>query len=97
LTGTCRLNDRHISCSPLFVNYVCMPEKDQQVLMATEDFASKHGLCIEVCDVVTFTGRLKAFLKGVKTTPATLIRNSRFEGDLAQEALQSKLDCCLNQ
>jgi hypothetical protein len=69
----------------------------QQVLMATKDFADKYGLCVEVCDVATFTGKLKAFLKGVKSTLAILIRNSIIEGNFAQEVLQSRLECCLNQ
>jgi hypothetical protein len=84
--------DRSVSKTEKIVS-----EKDQQVLITTRDFADKHGLCIEVCDLATFTGKFRAFLKGVKTTPAILIRNSRIEGNFAQEDLRSRLECCLNQ
>lgn len=72
-------------------------EEDRAVLAAVEEFAKEKGLQIEVCDVATFAGKLKAKLKGVRKTPTILIGKQRFEGELGTEQLKNQLEASLRQ
>jgi hypothetical protein len=69
-------------------------ESDRQALNCVQEFADSKGLTVEVCDTNTFAGRMKAWVKGVKTTPTVMIGNSRIQGDLTPEELRNKLQSC---
>lgn len=70
---------------------------DRLALDVAEAFANERGLILEVHDVHTFRGRLKALLKGVSKTPTIIVGNSRIEGDLTSGLLKSKLESCLGK
>ena len=70
-----------------------MPDVDWLALEVVNDFAKEKDLQVEVCDVSTFKGKLKASLKGIDKTPTIIIGKSRIEGD--SELLRSKLESTL--
>jgi len=72
-----------------------MPDVDRLALEVVNDFAKEKDLQVEVCDVSTFKGKLKASLKGIDRTPTIIICKSRIEGELASELLRSKLESTL--
>lgn len=72
-----------------------VPEREKLALTVAEEFANEKGLSFEVCDVHTFKGKLKAKLRGVRTTPTIIIGENKIEGELAPELLKSKLESCL--
>jgi glutaredoxin len=69
-------------------------ESDRQALNCVKEFAGSKGLTVEVCDTNTFAGKMKAWVKGVKTTPTVIIGNSRIQGNLTPEELRNKLQSC---
>ena len=71
-----------------------MSENDRLALEFTEQFADGKGLPVEVYDVHTLKGKLKAWLKGIKTTPTIVVGASRIEGELTPEQLKCKLQSC---
>ena len=72
-----------------------MPDVDRLALEVVNNFAKEKGLQVEVCDVSTFKGKLKASVKGIDKTPTIIIGKSRIEGELASELLRSKLESTL--
>jgi hypothetical protein len=72
-----------------------MPDVDRLTLEVVNNFAKEKGLQVEVCDVSTFKGKLKASVKGIDKTPTIIIGKSRIEGELASELLRSKLESTL--
>jgi len=74
-----------------------MPEADRTALDVVNRFADDKGLQVEICSLGTFTGRLKARQKGVKTTPTIVIGKFRIEGELTPELLRSKLELALKE
>jgi hypothetical protein len=72
-----------------------MPDVDRLALEVVNNFAKEKGLQVEVCNVSTFKGKLKASLKGIDKTPTIIIGKSRIEGELASELLRSKLESTL--
>lgn len=73
-----------------------MPDKDRALLTIAEEFAKGKGLQLKVCDVCTFTGRLKAWLKGIRETPTVVIGKSRIVGGLDSEQLKKRIESCLS-
>jgi hypothetical protein len=71
-----------------------LSENDRLALEFTEQFANDKGLPVQVYDVHTFKGKLKAWLKGIRTTPTIIIGTSRIEGELTPEQLKCKLQSC---
>jgi hypothetical protein len=71
-----------------------LSENDRLALEFTEQFANDKGLPVEVYDVHTFKGKLKAWLKGISTTPTIIVGTSRIEGELTPEQLKCKLQSC---
>jgi len=66
---------------------------DKLALTCVEQFASERSFPIEVYDIHTYRGRLRAFLKVIRTTPTVIVGNHRFEGkELTSEQLRSKLE-----
>ena len=68
-----------------------MPESDEDALNCAREFADNEGLSIEVLDVNSSRGRIKARTKGVKVIPAIVIGKHRIEGSFTPEQLKSKL------
>jgi len=68
------------------------PEADKLTLEVVNAFANEKGLDVEVCDMSTPKGKLKAMLKGIKTTPAIIIGELRIEGEHVSEPLKNKLE-----
>jgi hypothetical protein len=72
-----------------------MPDVDRLTLEVVTDFAKEKGLQVEICDISTFKGKLKASVKGINKTPTVIIGKSRIEGEFASELLRSKLESTL--
>jgi hypothetical protein len=69
-----------------------MPEADRTTLEVASQFAHKMGLPVETCNVCTLAGRLKARLKGIRTTPTIIIGKFRIEGQITLDQLRMKLE-----
>jgi hypothetical protein len=89
--------DHWCSDAPIGKYEKIVPEKDRVVLAAAEAFASEKGLQVDVCDVATLTGKLKAKLRGIKETPTIIIGKRRIEGELSYEQLKNQLEASLSQ
>jgi glutaredoxin len=74
-----------------------MPQSDELALKCAREFADSKGIPVEVCDINTFGGRIKAWMKGVNTSPTIIVGNSRVQGEFTQEQLRSKLQSCITQ
>jgi hypothetical protein len=74
-----------------------MSEADRLALEVMKDFADSKGARLEVCDVSTFRGKLRARLKGIKTTPAIVIGRARIEGDQVSKLSRSTLESCFEK
>lgn len=74
-----------------------MSEASRLALEVANEFAKEKGLNVEVYDVSTFKGKLKAILRGIKTTPAIIIGKARIEGEHSSELLKSKLKSHFNE
>jgi hypothetical protein len=74
-----------------------MPETDRLILEIVKEFADSKGIRLEVCDVSTFGGKLKARFKGVKTVPAIVIGDVRIEGEQALNLSTSVLESFLTR
>jgi len=72
-----------------------MPEADRLALEIVNKFASEKGLKVEVCDISTFKGKMKARLKNVRVTPTILIGERRIESEDELRQLRSKLESCV--
>lgn len=57
-----------------------MPEADRAALEVVNKVAEEKGVNVEVVDVSTFFGRLKAKRAGVKETPTIIIGKNKIEG-----------------
>ncbi len=69
-----------------------LSDRDKLALTCVDQFASERSLPVEVYDVHTYRGRLRAFLKGIRTTPTVVVDKQRFEGkELTVEQLRKKL------
>ena len=56
-----------------------MSEADRLALEVVQKFAGQNGLRVEVCDVSTFRGQLRARLRGIRKTPAVVVGGNRIE------------------
>lgn len=74
-----------------------MPEADRETLEMVNQFANEKGLSVEVCNLGTLVGRLKARRKGITKTPAVIIGSCRIEGEYPSEMLRSKLESHLSK
>jgi len=72
-----------------------MPENDRSALKIAEEFAEENGLSVDIYDVSSIKGKLKARLRHVETTPTIIIGNSRIEGEFTPEELKNKLQSCV--
>lgn len=73
------------------------PEADRVALEIVNKFAQENGLHVEVHDVSSFKGKLKAKLRGVKTTPTIVVGNQKIEAEQTLESLKNVLESCFRQ
>jgi hypothetical protein len=57
-----------------------MPEADSVALEVAKDVAKERGIKVEVIDISTFMGKLKAISEGVKKTPTIIVGERKIEG-----------------
>jgi hypothetical protein len=69
-----------------------LPEPDKQALELVNEFADRRGLVVEVFDVSTLKGRLKAATRGIRRTPTIAVGEEQIEGQSELEHLKEKLE-----
>ena len=69
-----------------------LPKEDAAALKIVKELANEKGLVLEIHDVSSFKGKIKAKMKGVKTTPTVIIGKQRIEGVPTKEQLLSLLN-----
>jgi hypothetical protein len=57
-----------------------IPPDFERALKNLETAATQRKITLKIYDVTTLTGKLKAFVRGVKTTPFTIVGAQRIEG-----------------
>jgi hypothetical protein len=57
-----------------------VPPDVERALQALEATATLKKIPLKIYDLTTFTGKLKAFSRGIKSTPFTIIGSQRIEG-----------------
>lgn len=57
-----------------------MPEADRIALEVVREVARKMNVEVEVIDISTFWGKLKAKIAGIKETPTIIIGEKKIEG-----------------
>lgn len=62
-----------------------MTEADKLALETVNEFAEEKGLLVKVYDVLSYKGRLRAILRGIRRTPTVLIGKGRIEGVLSSD------------
>lgn len=68
-----------------------LPQNDKKALELLTTFTKGNRLKLKVYDISTLKGELKAKIKGVKTTPATIIGTHKIYGVPDVEMLQKML------
>ena len=74
-----------------FKNGKVISEAERRILEMMEKFASEKGLRLEVFDISSFKGRLKAWMKGVKVTPTIIVGDKKIEGEHSLKILRNEL------
>lgn len=74
-----------------------MPEADRFALEVVKEFADSKGVRLEVCDVSTFRGKLRARSKGIKAIPTILVGGVRIEGEQVSKPSRSILESCFEK
>jgi hypothetical protein len=69
-----------------------LPEADKQALELVNEFADRKGLLVEVFDVSTLKGKLKAAARGIGRTPAVVVGQERIEVQSDPDQLMEKLE-----
>jgi protein-disulfide isomerase len=57
-----------------------MPEADRLALEIVREIAKEKGIKVEVFDISSFKGKLKAKFASVKETPTIVVGNRKIEG-----------------
>ena len=73
-----------------------LSQTEKEVIVYLNSLAEKKGLDVEVVDLSSFRGKLKAASTGVKTTPTLIIDSERIENP-NMEALKRKLESHFKQ
>ncbi|MEM2912281.1 MAG: hypothetical protein QW146_07240 [Candidatus Bathyarchaeia archaeon] len=71
--------DAHPCLQKYNVRRLIVPEQER-ALKILEKAAEQKNIKLKIYDVATFFGKVKAFVKGVKTTPCTVVGAQRIEG-----------------
>lgn len=69
-----------------------LPEQEKRVVDLVNNFADKRGLIIEIVDVSTYKGKLRAAMKGIGKTPTVLAGQERIETQRGLQQLESLLE-----
>ena len=69
-----------------------LPEADEKALDVVLEVANKKGWKVKVYNADTFTGRLKARLKGINETPTVIVGKHRIKGVPQEQDLLSFSD-----
>lgn len=69
-----------------------LPESHRQVISIASKLAEEKGMKLEVYDVSSRRGRLRALLAGVNETPAMIVGNQKVTENITEEKLLSILE-----
>jgi len=83
--------DHHCLDKDIFKTEKVMPEADRLALEVVNEFAKEKGVLVDVCNVSTLGGRLKANIKRIGKTPVVIVGKDRIEGEQSSELLKNKL------
>lgn len=65
-------------------------EDDLKAFEIVQEIARERNWEVEVCDLSSFTGKIKACLKGISQTPVVVFNDHRIEGVPNKEQLMSR-------
>ena len=68
-----------------------LPETHKHTIKIAEKIAKEKGMRVQVHNISTKLGKLKAFLKGVKETPTVIVNNQKITGNITETAILSIL------
>jgi protein-disulfide isomerase len=71
---------------------VVLPESHRQVISIARKMAEEKGMKLQIYDVSSKEGRLRALLAGVNETPTMIVRNQRITENITEEKLLSILE-----
>lgn len=74
-----------------------IPEADGWALEIVREFAASKGMHLEVWDVSTLKGKLKAKAEGIKTIPTMLVGGFRLEGEQFSRVTKETLESCMDR
>jgi len=69
-----------------------MPYEDEELLELAKRLSDEYGLELEVINMNSLRGKLKAKLAGVKKAPAVRIGDKVLDGTLSEEELRKALE-----
>lgn len=69
-----------------------LPESNRQVISIARKLAEEKGMKLQIYDVSSKEGRLRALLAGVNETPIIIVRNQRITENITEEKLLSVLE-----
>ena len=72
-------------------------EADKMLMEIVNEIAKEKGLIVEVYDVVSLKGKMKARSNDVKRTPAIVIGKQKSEGALTKEQITEKVNAEINK
>jgi len=64
-------------------------ENDLKAFEIVQEIARERNWKVEVCDLSSFAGKIRACLKGINHTPVVILNNHRIEGVPNKEQLMS--------
>ncbi|MEM4704018.1 MAG: hypothetical protein QXJ02_03010 [Candidatus Bathyarchaeia archaeon] len=65
-----------------------IPPDQEKALKILKAAAEQKNITLKIYDVKTFSGKIKAFIHGIRTTPFTIIGTKRIEGIANLDALE---------
>ena len=69
-----------------------LSEADKQALDLINELAERKGLLVEVFDISTLKGRLKAATRGISRTPTIAVGQEQIEARIGLEQLKERLE-----
>jgi hypothetical protein len=69
-----------------------LPEADKRTLELVNEFAERKALQVEVFDISTFKGKLKATARRIEKTPTIVAGQERIEAESSPDILKEKLE-----
>lgn len=69
-----------------------VPDEDKAALQLVKTLVAKKGFKIQVIDIANLKGKIRARLKGVKTTPTIIVGNNRLVGVPEKEDFEALLE-----